>query len=257
MGLDSKLHSHPSSLTSLRWFERVSRGKCEGREMDVAPWCYLWRDGVWISGRYRAPYSATNILIYSIYSDSLTHKFEALSSPVDEWVWTLETPLKAPLATAHPSYPFSTKLFFFFRICSIVLLCFISWRAAALRSVSPSFKLRHHSWLLLGAFHICTPMTPIPLIIQNNNIAHWLNNAQCALHIADHSCLKTLQMHSAHKLNSAHMTLNIVQDFAGKLLNEQWSPLCSAKYPLPRPCFFRSMNTSQHILEHVKACWSI
>ena len=71
----------------------------------------------------------------------------------------LETPLKAPLATAHPSYPFSTKLFFFFRICSIVLLCFISWRAAALRSVSPSFKLRHHSWLLLGAFHICTPNT--------------------------------------------------------------------------------------------------
>ena len=45
MGLDSKLHSHPSNLTSLRWFERVSRGKCEGREMDVAPWCYLWRDG--------------------------------------------------------------------------------------------------------------------------------------------------------------------------------------------------------------------
>ena len=162
----------------------------------------------------------------------------------------LETPLKAPLATAHPSYPFSTKLFFFFPICSIVLLCFISWRAAALRSVSPSFKLRHHSWLLLGAFHICTPMTPIPLIIQNNNIAHWLNNAQCALHIADHRCcLKTLQTHSAHKLNSAHMTLNIVQDFAGKLLTA-----VQCKIPTTQALLF---SVNEHKSTYFRACQSL
>ena len=113
---------------------------------------------------------------------------------------SLETPpLQASLATAHPSYPFSTKHF----VC-IVLLCSISWRAAALRSVSPSFKLRHHSWLLLGAFHICTPIT--------GETEHCTTIVRCTPITG--STKQYYTVHTTHWLNNTHMVIHICTPIA-------------------------------------------
>ena len=164
----------------------------------------------------------------------------------------LETPLKAPLATAHPSYPFSTKLFFFFRICSIVLLCFISWRAAALRSVSPSFKLRHHSWLLLGAFHICTPNT------DNTKQQYCTLIEQCTVCFAHRRSQMLLNIANAQCTQIEHCTHDIEHCAGFCWKAAQWAVLTAAHSKIPRPCFFSfKFGTYGHQSTYFRACQSL